>query len=259
MKIRPSLVALAAAALAVAFVLSGCSANSGTSSPAPTQTQAIVTSSIVDGAQLTAPVQWTATVKTFGGQSVSSVAFTVDGKTEWTDKTAPYFFNDNNNYLYPWLLGAGTHTLGLTVKLKSGSTVETKFGVSATAPVVPTGLVGTWSRAVSASDFSSPDNTPTGVWMITVGANGLITMAGPAGNHQDEAFTATPAGAMSLAGTVNWLVPANQQAGFCDPELPEVYSWQRSGSTLTLASTTDSGVCKDRYAVFHGAWTAVAG
>ena len=251
---RSRLIGLAAAALAVAFAVSGCSPSAVTPSATAAGPVATVTSSITDGQALSAPLTWTATVKPAKGQSVSKVVFSVDGKAEWTEMNAPYFFNDDNYYLYPWLLGSGAHTLGLTVTMNSGSKVSKKISVTATAPAVPAALVGSWSRTVAASDFIAPDNTPTGVWKIDVESNGLIKMGDPTGNGQYEAFTATATG-IDLAGTVNWLAPADEQGGFCDPERPNDYTWQVSGSSLTLASPDDSTVCDDRYAVFHGTWT----
>jgi hypothetical protein len=240
-----------AAALAIVFVIAGCAS---TAQPAATATAtATVTSSITDGSTLSAPLKWTASVKPEKGQRVVSVAFSVDGKTESTERNAPYVFNADNDLLYPWLLGEGRHVLGLLVTLASGSKATSTIHVTASAPPVPAELVGTWDHTVLQSDLTGPsDHTPTGVWTILVGSNGLILMADPVGNHQDEAFTATSA-SMTMAGTVNWLVPENEAGGFCAPERSAVYEWQRSGSTLTLSTTKDA--CRDRKAVFAGTWT----
>jgi hypothetical protein len=254
MSISPKLMFPAvAAALAIAFVAAGCASTTQPAAKVTTAAKATVTSSIANGATLSAPVAWTASIKPAKGQSVVSVAFSVDGTTEWTEQNAPYYFNDDSDFLYPWLLGPGKHVLGLLVTLASGSTVTSTIPVTTLAQPVPADLVGTWDHTVRQGDLTGPsDQTPTGAWTIIVGSNGLILMADPVGNHQDEAFTAT-SGTVTMAGTVNWLVPEDEQGGFCAPEGVADYAWQRNGSTLTLSTTNDG--CPDRKAVLSGTWT----
>jgi hypothetical protein len=247
--INTAAIATAAAAIMICFSVAGCSsAAQPAAKPAAT-----VTSSIADGAKLSAPVEWQASVKPAKGQIVQSVDFSVDGKTEWTEHNAPYFFNDDKDLFYPWLLGGGTHVLGLKVTLASGSTVVSTAHVTTTARVVPADLLGTWTHTVLPSDLSGPkDQTPDGIWSIKIGANGLISMADFNGQPQVEAFTATSS-TLTMAGTVNWLVPDDNQGGFCEPEGLAAYTWTRTGGELTLTSSTDK--CTPRHEVFHGTWT----
>jgi hypothetical protein len=247
--INATAIATAVTAVSIAFALAGCSS---AAQPAA-KTKATVTSSIANGAKLSAPLEWQATVKPAKGQSVQSVAFSVDGKTEWTEHNAPYFFNDDDDLFYPWLLGGGKHVLGILVTLASGSTVASTIHVTTSARAVPADLLGTWTHTVLPSDLSGPtDQTPDGIWSIKIGANGLISMADFNGQPQVEAFTATSS-TLTMAGTVNWLVPADNQGGFCEPEGLAAYSWQRTGGELTLTSSTDK--CTTRHEVFHGTWT----
>jgi hypothetical protein len=247
--INATAIVTAAAAVSIAFSIAGCSS---AAQPVAKPT-ATLTSSITNGAKLSAPVEWQAFVKPAKGQIVQSVAFSVDGKTEWTEHNAPYFFNDDNDLFYPWLLGGGKHVLGVLVTLVSGSTVASNVHVTTSARVVPADLLGTWTHTVLPSDLAGPnDQTPDGIWSIKIGANGLITMADFNGQPQVEAFTATSS-TLTMAGTVNWLVPDDSQGGFCEPEGVAAYTWQRTGGELTLTSSSDK--CTNRHEVFHGTWT----
>jgi hypothetical protein len=248
------LIAFASAAIVALFIVAGCSAPSSSSTA---RSSAKITSTIRNGAKLDAPVVWTANVATPPGQSVKSVNFTVDGKVEWTVVHGPVQFNGANNLLLPWVLGGGKHMLGIVANMNSGPPASTKFDVTIAGTSAPTDLVGKWTRTVALSDFPSgtQDGTPVGPWTMALGKNGLILMNDSQDGLLDEAFTATT-GHITFYGAANWLVPVKDQDGFCDSEPPGVYTWQRSGSTLTLTNTSDLQTCPDRAAVFNGVWTS---
>jgi len=93
-----------------------------------------VTSSIPDGATLTKPVPWEATVS---GGSVSRVEFSIDGTLKWTERTSPYRYDKDDGVLDPSTLSAGQHTLALKAYAKDSRTAETSVRVTVSAPAEP--------------------------------------------------------------------------------------------------------------------------
>lgn len=100
---HPARVVVAAVVL---IALSSCASNgsrrdaaASSATPSTARSSFAVTSSIADGAHLQRATPWSAQVSPAG--NVASVDFLVDGKVEWTEHKAPYFFNDDNNLLPP--------------------------------------------------------------------------------------------------------------------------------------------------------------
>jgi hypothetical protein len=248
-------------AAAVIVSITACSSASPTH-PAPSLAPAVVTSSIHNGAVLSGPVQWSASVKTSGKNDfIKSVDFWSDDKKLWTEENPPYTFNDDNGLLFPWLLGGGTHVLKVTADMSSGQVATASATVTTKAAVVPPALIGTYTRNVPQSDYGPgfvSDGTPFGIWTLQIKADGEMIDTVPGGGEgTHEAFTAT-ATTLTMQGYRAWGVPAGYaQGGMCNstPEQPDGYTWTRSGNELTLASPTDLAQCVDRGGLFIGTWT----
>jgi hypothetical protein len=248
--------------LAVVPAASGCGGGK-TSSSQPGETSSLdVVSSIEDGATLARALHWTARPLGVASAAVERVDFLIDGKRRWSEHNPPYFFNDDGNLLHPWLLGAGARTLAVQVRTTDGERATTSSRVEiASAPGVPTALVGDFSRRVTAADAKraatarepASEGPPTGTWRIHVRPDGLILFDDPLGSGGAEAFTATRDGELTLAGPVNWRVPPERQGGFCEPARLGRYRWSAHEGRVTLSAEDESG-CAYRDLVFTGAW-----
>ncbi len=248
---------LATMAIAVSLVVAGCG---GMTKPAdksdvPVKKSLAVGSSIANGATLKAPVKWLATLSANPKDPVSQVNFLIDGKDSWTEFNEPYYFNDDGNSLYPWLLGAGTHTLDITATTASGKTSTTRSTITVpVVPTVPAALVGTYERSVSTADLkraSKTQSAPTGKWTLHVKLTGLILFDDPMGSGGTEVLT-VQRDRLTLEGPANWLVPENRRGGFCETEPATDYQWTADGAKLTL--TGDDRSCPDRWGIFQGIW-----
>ena len=219
-------------------------------------------SSITDGAVLSDPVQWTARpVGLAGGDAIERVEFSIDGRLRWTERKAPYFFNEDHNRLYPWLLGRGSHRLAVRAVTVSGKTASTSSEITAHADQIPTVLVGTFTRQVSGRDVrrtqpfrNEPPNLilPQGIWLLHVASDGVIFFDDPKGSGGDEAFTALPDSTLIMQGPANWLEPTARQSNFCGVEPTGVYHWSAVDRTIVLKARHDS--CADRNSLFAGVW-----
>jgi hypothetical protein len=201
-----------------------------------------VVSSISDHATLAVALHWTAVpAGVRPDDPVARVDFLVDGRRRWTDRHAPFVFNDDHNALHPWILARGSHRLAVRLVTKRGRTVGTASEVTvAPALPVPPALAGRWTRRL-----------PTGVWDARFAGNGVVFFAGPRGTRGAEAFTVIRTGLIALAGPVLWLRPKQR---LCAAERPAPYGWRVDGAALTLTTRHDSR-CPNRAALFAGAWT----
>jgi hypothetical protein len=255
--------ALAAACLLA--VLAGCSSPScrpaTAATPPPGASSALrVTSSIPDGAHLEAARPWSASVAP--ATDVASVDFLVDGAVKWTEKNPPYFFNDDNYLLPPWLLGPGAHALKIVATTSSGATASVTSHITiAAAPRVPGPLLGTFQRTLTQADldrtssapgYDAANHPPTGSWTISFASNYLIALGDPSNPvGENEPFQANAAGDLTLAGPANWLTPADLRGGLCEPSPVDRYHWSVSGNVLTITGGTN---CPNRKALFGGEW-----
>jgi hypothetical protein len=220
-----------------------------------------VLSSITDGAVLADPVRWTAQpLGVTARDTVDRVEFSVDGRVLWIEHTAPYFFNDDYNHLFPWLLGAGRHHLALRLITTGGRTASTTAQVTVVATRQPTALHGTYTRTVSTADLSrtqrfrnEPANQvlPAGKWRVHI-SDGVFYFDDPSGGGGSEAFIALPNRSLTMQGPVNWLEPASRQGSFCGVEPTGTYRWSLHGNELTLTARSDR--CADRNSMFNGTW-----
>jgi len=259
--------ALSLCTVSTLIALAGCSSGSShaaaAKSTAPSASAAValaVTSSIPDGARLAAALPWSARVSP--DTDVASVDFVIDGKVQWSEHNAPYFFNDDNNLLPPWLLGAGAHTLQVRATSTSGATASATSHITVTAaPTVPSALLATFARTLTKGDLDKtstlsgydPNNQPPpGRWTIRFRSDYLIALGDPSNPAgENETFQADAAGNLTLAGPANWLTPPDLRGGLCDPAPTDHYQWAVKGNVLTITGGTN---CPNRKALFDGTW-----
>jgi len=157
---------------------------------------------------------------------------------------------------------AGAHRLAVRVVTSRGEQTTTAASVTVSVPVsVPIQLVGTYTRWVTPADVRRTRSLrhepadpvlPAGVWRLRIALSGVITFDDPRGAGGNEAFSATPGGAITLQGPANWLLPPNRQGSLCGVEPIGAYSWIAHAGKLTLTPRRDR--CADRNTMFAGNW-----
>ena len=246
--------------IGLATVAAGCgsAANAGTSEPPGLH----VLSSITDGAVLSDPVAWTAQpVGVANSDPVDRVEFSIDGRVRWTEDKTPYFFNDDYNHLYPWVLGEGPHHLAVRIITVAGRSASTSAQVTVSGQQQPAALTGTYARTVTPADIrrtqpfrdEPPGQVlPVGGWRLRIAPDGVFFVDDPQGGGGSEAFTALADGTMTMEGPVNWLEPPDSQGSFCGVEPTGAYRWTITAHTLVLTVRSDR--CADRNSMFTGTW-----
>jgi hypothetical protein len=224
---------------------------------------------ISDHARLTEAVAWRVMVNTASDDAVQEVDFLVDGKQEWVENQPPYFFDDDDQLLTPWLLGEGKHVLTAHVVTLDGASADETANVTVRVDVSRDRIIaGTYRRRVTPADQQRVESyrvpskgafgnvSPTGTWTLHIRANGEIVGVDPSGDSTNpfvEPFTLT-ASSMRLYGAAIWQQPnPDAPSLFCEPEKPSDYTWSVSGDSLTI--TNVQKVCADRDIVFVGTWT----
>jgi hypothetical protein len=252
--------ALGAVIAALGAVATGCASRAPSGSRAASGLH--VLSSITDGAVLSDSVEWVAQpVGVPSGDSVTQIQFSIDGRVVWTGHKAPYFFNNEHNHLYPWMLGAGQHRLAVRLLTTRGRIASTEAQVTvAPYPTVAT-LSGTYTRRVTVADIqrTQPFRKATanhtllaGIWRLNVAPEGVFLFHGPRASGGSEAFTSRPGGTLTMQGPVYWLEPTSGQWSFCGVEPAGTYHWSLRGNDLSLTVRSDS--CADRNSMFTGTW-----
>jgi hypothetical protein len=244
----------APAAVALALSLAGC--GSGSRAAAPSLR---VVSSVSDRATLAGALQWTAVATRVRAEDpVARVDFLIDGRRRWTDRHAPFVFNDDHNALHAWILARGSHRLAVRLVTTLGKTVSTASKVTvAPTSAVPSALVGLWTRRLTAADIRRASGRAllAGVWHARFASDGVVFFAGPRGASGTEAFTALRTGLIALAGPVLWLAPDQRpEGGLCEAERFAPYGWQVHRNALTLTTRHDNR-CSNRAVLFGGTWT----
>jgi len=227
-----------------------------------------VTMTITDGARLTRAVPWQVTVQPVATDVVREVDFLIDGTQRWVEREAPYFFDDDEQVLPPWLLGAGSHVLAAHVVTTGGATTDVTAHVDVRVGKKPAGMIaGSYHRVVTKGDQrrvasyrieskgAFGDVSPTGRWRIDIKPEGEIVGVDPSGDTTApfvEPFTLSGS-ELTLYGPALWRQPDPENPSlFCQPERPGRYTWSLSGSMLTIK--TDQEVCADRDIVMVGTW-----
>jgi len=254
----------------------GGSAPSATSSSSPPATRSAATPltasmSIADHAVLSQAVPWEVTVKLAENDIVNEVDYLIDGKKRWVEEVPPFFFNDDDQLLAPWILGNGDHVLAAHVVTLNGATTDATARVRVRAGnSAHNAIVGTYRRTVTKADqqrvtsYRVPSKgafgeiSPTGTWTMHIQPNGEIIGVDPDGDTAKpfvEPYRLSGA-TMTMYGAAVWDQPNPDEPNlFCEPERPSDYSWQLSGPKLTI--TGKQKVCADRDIVFVGTWTRV--
>jgi len=251
----------------------GSPSDSASSSAAPTAPT--VTMTISDHATLTRAVPWVVTVKPAGNDVVQTVDFSIDGKNLWQENAPPYSFDDDHELLPPWLLGNDSHVLTAHVQTLNGASATAVAHVTVKVDLsAGKALVGTYERVVTKADQNRAmpyrvaakgafgEVSPAGKWRIQIKPDGEIFGTDPRGKSDGtfvEPFTVR-ASTMRLYGAAVWRQPGLDRTGankFCEPELASDYTWEMSGSTLTIHNVQKA--CADRDIVFVGSWTRVGG
>jgi hypothetical protein len=211
-----------------------------------------VTSSIADGTLLTVPVPWIATVTGIkASDPLNHVDFNIDGAVAWTERNAPYTFNDDGYLLVNAVLPPGSHVLAIDAVTTSGAHATTSAKVTTTRPPVPVELLAKGFVQFKPADAPAP----AGIWRIEFDADGVIRIDDPGGGKATEAFIATSDGGLTLYGPTNWIVPESDRNGFCDePENIATMQWQVRGSDLVMSARGGSDNCDGRRSFFGGTW-----
>ena len=222
---------------------------------------------------------WSATFNSHG-EAIRQVDFLIDGRKRWTTFGPPYDFSGTTDCLDPWILGGGTHHLGIAVTTTSGRIARSTETVTVVdVHPVPKALLGTYQRTVTAADLARTarevtpgeyvdpggNRAPAGKWTLYWMPNGVIYPVDP--GHvgrtpkypgMTEAFTATADDKLTLYGTVNWLSASDMQWGFCEGKPFGAYHWKARGSSqLVIAPSKADVKCPDRDSVLTGTWLRV--
>jgi hypothetical protein len=261
-------------------VLAGCGGGSeegpaspspSTASPSPGTTLAppTVTTTIHDGDVMTAAVPWQVKAEPVGNDFIAEVDFLIDGEQKWVERDSPYYFDDDEQVLPPWLLGNGQHDLAVRVTTTNGASAKVVAHVTVDVNLAQDQVIaGTYHRVVTKADvrralpYRIPSKgafgivPPPGRWTLHFEPEGKIVGVDPLGDTSNpfvEPYTLTGS-QLRLYGPAVWLQPnPDSPSLFCEPERPSDYTWDLSGSSLTITPTQK--ICADRDIVFAGTWT----
>ncbi len=250
---------------------SGGSARANSEEPAPSLTSdsaLSVSTSIKPDALLAKPVVWSAAVNASEDITVDHVDFLIDGKVRWTERSAPYEFNEGRPFA-AWPLGAGAHELRVRAVASTGEDDEAPATVHVKRGSQPPRLAtGSYSRMVTAADVhrvadyrDAPhgafgDPFEPGRWMMQVRPDGVITLDVEGGSEFDpffEPFQAMDGGSLEVYGPALWLQSHPEQGSiFCDPEDVGAYRWSVTERQLTITAVDHT--CADRDTILVGTW-----
>ena len=199
-----------------------------------------------------------------GALRIVEVVFLIDGRKSWIEKTAPYSYGDDGNWLVTSALSPGRHRFTVRAKAANGRTAErTTVARVLPAPTPPTPLAATWQRLVTPEQAGS--ETPGGLWMISIDGAGW-RIKDPEGyeNWIDAAYPAD--GGVQLRSGI-WTNPFDPAItkrggnGWCQETNASVdYVWAVSANTLTIAHA-GADACgspnNKQSQIVAGAWTRV--
>ena len=269
MSLRPSIVALVAATVAVAA--SSALAGGAVQPPKVTST--------LDGQKvLPLRTRWIVRPQ-IAAAKVREVDYLIDGKVRWIEHGAPYVYGGDDNgrnlgFLITTWLTPGRHTFTGRVVTTDGTAATHKVVARVLpAPAPPAALAGTWTRTMSPADQKKSDPSfgldnlpPTGVWKLVfdqVGAweldpfkTGIVTQYDVAGDviHAYAPISMVPCSDASCG--VSRFGHHHIGGVDCTEAGPfGSYRWSVSGSELTLTAVHEP--CGQRRAVWEGTWTRV--
>ncbi len=169
-----------------------------------------INSSIVDGQNLTKPVQWVANP----GTSVNFVQFYIDGVLSQTASASPYEYNGGTTGLFdPSTLTNGTHVLGIRA-LSADNKTYGFYGATVTigTQTGTTPTITTASLPNGTQNTSYPNTTLTASGGTTPYSWSVISGTLPAGLSL-AASTGVISGTPTGSGTSNFTVQVKDNAG----------------------------------------------
>lgn len=237
----------AAGVVVVFALLAGCGSSGShpqtTSSRRPSGGLS-VESSLAGHTALPHRIQWTATPSVPSVQ-ISEVEFLIDGRLDWVEYNAPYYYGSDGNFLVTSFLSPGQHAFTVKAMTLDGKTASTTVrALVPVAPAPPRALAGTWKRFLKNTSSAPPSssNPPTGTWRLVINPVGWeISDTAGGRNVIDVAYlapglveirTGMATGHDRVVGAAN----DEDLNGFCNnnPGKPVRYRWSVTGSTLHL-------------------------
>ena len=189
-------------------------------------------------------IKWTATPSVPSAQ-ISHVEFLIDGRLDWEEFSAPYYYGGDGNFLVTSFLRPGQHTFTVKAMTFHGKTASTTVTARVpVAPAPPRALAGTWKRFLknTSSAPTGSSNPPTGNWRLvinrvgweisdTAGGRNVIDVAYLAPGRV-EIRTGMATGHDQVVGAAH----DDDLNGWCnnDPGKPVRYRWSVSGTQLQL-------------------------
>jgi hypothetical protein len=262
---KAPLIPIIAALAAVQF---GCGSDGhAPTTEANTASDGHVSSSIADGAQLSAPVRWTARVTGVDPDRVASVRFLIDGKLAHVERKTPYDFAGLRNVLIPGTLGRGSHTFAVDARLAGGGrlTAASSATVSESAQGVPPAVVGRWKRTVKAAEVRRTEDfrnlgpgevpLPVGTWKLRIGADGVARYIDPTPEHGlTVGQVRLERGGRLVVG--NEIPNLPQAEGYFCPDTVGTgrYRWSLEAKALVVKAVDDRE-CADRNSFWNGRFT----
>jgi hypothetical protein len=102
---------------------------------------------------------------------ISEVAFLIDGRLDWVENNAPYYYGSDGNFLVTSFLSPGQHAFTVNAMTVDGKTTSTTVRASVpVAPAPPSALAGTWKRVWKPTIPGLADQPQE--WLLRVGGNG---------------------------------------------------------------------------------------
>jgi hypothetical protein len=230
----------------------------------------LVKSSLDKRSVLPHRVRWVA-YPSLPPSQVREVDFSIDGgPVRWVEQHAPYSFSDDTGYLVTSWLSPGRHQFRVKAITSDGRiAIDTVTARVAAPRTVPAGLQGTWER--TPAPIATP-GWPKGTYKLVFDKRWIELIhpgtfdpvkSVPTGEGYINYFDWNPGTTqfrVQGAVTLKEQGPKDRVGGWlCGPGGPGAdYTWQVSGTTLTLTPVGGSDACGLRGQVLVGEWSKVA-
>jgi hypothetical protein len=254
--------ALTMAALAAATG-SGCGSDGKAATATTSDSKGRISSSIVEGAQLSTPVRWEARVSEVRARDVVSMRFLIDGRSKHLERRPPFEFAGRRNLLIPGTLGPGSHTFAVDARLRDGRrlTAASTATVSETAGGVPSSVVGSWARTIRRADvrrtksFRIGNALPVGTWNLRIGSDAIARYTDPLKRKDSLTVGQVRFEPDGLLVVGNEIPNIPRAEGYFCPDTVGVgkYHWSLEGGALVVKVASDR--CADRNSFWNGKFT----
>jgi hypothetical protein len=171
---------------------------------------------------------------------VRAVTFLIDRKVRWIERSAPYTYGGNENWLVTSWLTPGTHRFSARVTSIDGRrTATTTVARVVPAPAPPSEMNGTrWTRIYTQAEAG---DAPAGKWTLSIDSSGWrIRDPNGEGAFIDVAYLEN--GLLETRSGI-WTRPHNPYEGqaWCeDSNAPARFNWRVDGSSLTFSFVSPS-------------------